>query len=103
VAVFAECVDGHATIFVDDDGPGIPKPMRERLALRGERANDHAEGSGLGLAIVRDLLADYGADLTMTDNPLGGCRALFSLPGVVNTPDKAPSAPARPNKMALQD
>jgi signal transduction histidine kinase len=103
VTVFAECVGGHATIFVDDDGPGIPKPMRERLALRGERANDHAEGSGLGLAIVLDLLADYGADLTINDNPHGGCRALFSLRGVVNTPDEAPSAPARPNKMALQD
>ena len=103
VTVFAECVDGHATIFVDDDGPGIPKIMRERLALRGERANDHAEGSGLGLAIVRDLLADYGVDLTIAGNPHGGCRVLFSLPGVVTPPDKSPSALARPNKMALQD
>ena len=99
VHVSAALADGLVTLTIDDDGPGIPPELRGRLAERGERASEELEGSGLGLAIVRDLLADYGAALTIADSPEGGCRMQFTMPGAVRA--AAPQAalklqPGRP-------
>ncbi|MGO4872049.1 MAG: ATP-binding protein [Roseiarcus sp.] len=82
VAVVAANVQGRPAIVIDDDGPGVPPHLRERITQRGERADEQAEGAGLGLAIVRDLLADYGADLAIEDSPTGGCRIALMLPGL---------------------
>ena len=75
--------DGRrATIFVDDEGPGIPEEFRARIFGRFERAaNDEAApGTGLGLAIAREIVAQHGGDLWFEDRPNGGTRFAFSLP-----------------------
>lgn len=95
VVVSAQLRDGFATLGVDDDGPGIPAHLRQRLVQRGEQANEDAEGSGLGLAIARDLLGDYGVDLTIADSPSGGCRIQFSLPGGIEAGWPQVSVPLR--------
>jgi signal transduction histidine kinase len=72
--------DGLA-ITVDDDGPGLPAEMRERVLQRGVRADEQAAGSGLGLAIVRDLAEVYQGNISLEASPLGGLRAVLTLPG----------------------
>ena len=68
-------------ITVDDDGPGLPAEMREKVLQRGVRADEKAAGSGLGLAIVRDLAELYQGSIALGESPLGGLRATLSLPG----------------------
>ena len=68
-------------ITVDDDGPGLAAELRDKVLLRGVRADEKAAGSGLGLAIVRDLADVYRGAITLEASPLGGLRATLSLPG----------------------
>jgi signal transduction histidine kinase len=72
---------GSAILFtVDDDGPGLARPLRMVVLQRGVRADEAAPGSGLGLAIVRDLADLYGGSISLDDSPRGGLRARLSLP-----------------------
>jgi two-component system osmolarity sensor histidine kinase EnvZ len=82
-------VTGHRdhrwlTVTVDDDGPGIPPPMREDvfkpfLRLDDARNQDQG-GAGLGLAIARDIARSHGGDIALGDSPLGGLRATVRVP-----------------------
>jgi two-component system osmolarity sensor histidine kinase EnvZ len=72
------------TITVDDDGPGIPEAMREEVFKPfyrlDEARNLDASGTGLGLAIVRDIARGHGGNVTLSDSPLGGLRAMVRVP-----------------------
>ena len=58
------------TLFVDDDGPGIPPSERERVFEPFYRTRDSVTGGcGLGLAIAREIAARHGARLTIVDPP----------------------------------
>jgi two-component system sensor histidine kinase TctE len=49
-------------LAVEDTGPGIPEPERQRVFERFYRVIENAgDGSGLGLAIVREIAAVHGA------------------------------------------
>ena len=80
VTVGATDTDRHTIVTIDDDGPGIPPAMRERVLQRGVRADEAAPGSGFGLAIVRDLAELYGGSIALDAAPGGGLRAVLRLP-----------------------
>ena len=71
-------------IIIDDDGPGIPKELREEafkpfLRLDPSR-NPESGGTGLGLTISREIARSHGGDVDLFDSPLGGLRAKIRLP-----------------------
>jgi two-component system osmolarity sensor histidine kinase EnvZ len=72
------------TVTVDDDGPGIPQPLREDVFkpfLRLDDARNQDEGgTGLGLAIARDIARSHGGDITLGASPMGGLRATVKVP-----------------------
>jgi two-component system, OmpR family, osmolarity sensor histidine kinase EnvZ len=72
------------TVTVDDDGPGIPQPLREDVFkpfLRLDDARNQDEGgTGLGLAIARDIARSHGGDITLGASPTGGLRATVKVP-----------------------
>ena len=72
------------TIFVDDDGPGIPVENRED-AFRPFVRLDHARnldetGTGLGLAIALDIAHAHGGEIKLDESPAGGLRAVVLIP-----------------------
>ena len=77
--------DGTVTLVVDDDGPGIAPPERERVFERFVRLDEarsrDAGGSGLGLAIVAAVARLHGATVGIDDSPLGGARVRVVFPG----------------------
>jgi two-component system, OmpR family, osmolarity sensor histidine kinase EnvZ len=70
--------------LVDDDGPGIPLAEREdvfRPFVRLDQArNQDAGGSGLGLTVARDIAHSHGGSVRLEDSPLGGLRAVVTIP-----------------------
>jgi signal transduction histidine kinase len=63
-------------LLVEDDGPGIPPPERERVFEPFRRLEEAADrpGSGLGLALVAQQVRAHGATVSVEDSPLGGAR-----------------------------
>ena len=57
---------GVATFTVEDNGPGIPEPERQRVLERFYRlADQDSDGCGLGLAIVKEFTSQLGATLAL--------------------------------------
>jgi len=81
VQVAAGITAGQLEIRVEDDGPGLPGPVRESVLQRGVRADEAMPGSGLGLSIVSDLAGLYGGALHLESSTLGGLRVRLCLPG----------------------
>ncbi len=66
-------------LVIDDDGPGIPADMIDRVMDRGVRADPSTAGHGIGLAVVRDIVKLYNGTLLISRNPDGGTRVVVTL------------------------
>lgn len=84
VVIGAEDDGDVLLIHVDDDGPGIPKELRDevfRPFFRLDPSRSRMTGGiGLGLTIARDVALGHGGDLILGESPLGGLRATLRLP-----------------------
>jgi two-component system OmpR family sensor kinase/two-component system sensor histidine kinase QseC len=75
--------EGGVVLQVDDTGPGIPLPERERAFDRfHRRAATAEEGCGLGLAIVQAIAQRHRASVSLADAPAGGLRVMVRFPPV---------------------
>ena len=66
----------ETTIYVADDGPGIPEDEQDAVFDPGY--SSVPDGTGFGLAIVQRLAEAHGWDVTLTDSESGGARFEFS-------------------------
>lgn len=65
--------DGCATLYVADNGPGIPEEDRSRVFDRFYRREGTGEsGSGLGLFIARTIAEQHGATITLDQTDAHG-------------------------------
>jgi signal transduction histidine kinase len=76
--------DGRVLITVEDDGPGIPPGLRDRVFERFVRGSGDRGGSfGLGLSIVQAVAESHGGTVELIDsNGRPGARFVVSLPAV---------------------
>ncbi len=82
-SVFVTVVDKDrfVEIEVEDDGPGIPEDMRDKIFARGVRLDTGKPGTGLGLAIVRDVAEIYGGGVALEESEdMGGLLVRLKLP-----------------------
>lgn len=77
----------HLLLTVEDNGPGIPEPLREtvftpRFTTKGDHANPSwsAAHRGLGLSISRAIVEAAGGSLTARQSAMGGARLDIELP-----------------------
>jgi signal transduction histidine kinase len=65
--------DGNAvTIFVGDNGPGVPDRARGTL-FAAFQSSARSGGTGLGLAVTAELVRLHGGTITLEDTPVGAC------------------------------
>jgi two-component system sensor histidine kinase BaeS len=74
----------HLRLHLDDSAPGVPDGALAHLTERfyrvdASRSRAHG-GAGLGLALCRRLLEAQGGTLAFAHSPLGGLRAVITLP-----------------------
>jgi len=84
-------------LWVDDQGPGIPKAERDRVFEPYTRLEHHQAsertGSGLGLAVVRQIAVASGGRVWLEDAIPKGTRVVIELrAAVVDEPVVATSA-----------
>jgi nitrogen fixation/metabolism regulation signal transduction histidine kinase len=91
--------DHAASLFVDDNGPGVAEEARERIFDPYVTTKEH--GTGLGLAIVRKIMLDHGGDVRVAPeaSPLGGARFVVTLP-VLGSESSDPPRPTPPVRRA---
>jgi signal transduction histidine kinase len=77
VEATVERLDGEVVLSVEDDGPGIPPELRDKVFERFFRgAGDRSGSSGLGLSIVRAVAHSHDGTVSLVD-PLDGRGARF--------------------------
>ena len=71
-------------IFIDDNGPGIPKNEYEKVIKPFYRIDksrgQNKSGVGLGLSIANDIIRSHGGTISLEESPLNGLRVKISLP-----------------------
>jgi signal transduction histidine kinase len=77
VQATVERANGEVVFSVEDDGPGIPHDMRDRVFERFFRgSSDRGGSSGLGLSIVRAVAESHEGSVVL-EEPLDGRGARF--------------------------
>jgi nitrogen fixation/metabolism regulation signal transduction histidine kinase len=78
VEVSTAKVGNTVEIRVDDNGPGVPEEMREKVFEPYQTTR--TQGTGLGLAIVKKVILDHRGEVTVETSPKGGARFIVRLP-----------------------
>ena len=73
-----------AVFDVIDDGPGIPKDLKENIfdnfVTGNAGSGDMARGTGLGLSIAKSIVEAHGGTISVKNRPSGGTVFSFWLP-----------------------
>lgn len=74
------------SVFIEDDGPGIPAGDRDSIFepfIRLDTSrNRESGGHGLGLAIVKRICVWHQGEVRVSDSELGGARFCMQWPGL---------------------
>ncbi len=95
IIVGLEARDGHATITISDEGPGIPEYARERVFERFyslPRPESGKKSSGLGLCFVREAADLHGGSAMLENRDSTGARALLRIPATEEKPPRRQDA-----------
>jgi signal transduction histidine kinase len=83
ITIGTSVAEGFATIWVDDEGPGVPLSERERIFepfYRGAGQPRSHGGAGLGLAIARSIATAHNGTITAETAVGGGARMIVRIP-----------------------
>jgi len=75
--------DGFLGIAVEDDGPGIPEAIRDRILDPFFSTKPEGDGTGLGLSVTRTIVDAHGGELTFDFPAPGGTVAIVWLPSAL--------------------
>ncbi|WP_260599118.1 sensor histidine kinase [Sphingomonas endolithica] len=86
IKITAEADELDVTVYVDDEGPGVPEEAREQVFSRFHSLRPEGEAfgkhSGLGLAIARTIVEGHQGGIAVTgrEDGLSGARFAVTLP-----------------------
>jgi signal transduction histidine kinase len=70
----------RALLIVEDNGPGVPGELKDKVFAPYFTTKHAKGGTGLGLAIVHRIVSDHGGRIAVVDAPGGGARFVIELP-----------------------
>ena len=71
------CTDNNHNLIVEveDNGPGIPKELYDKIFI--PFFTTHEKGSGIGLSLCRQIIQLHGGSINLKSKP--GIKTVFSL------------------------
>lgn len=88
IIIGGRAVKHRIELFVEDTGPGVPEPIRERIFEPFFTTKPKREGAGLGLSIGRRLIEGGGGTLSYEPGDVGA-RFVLRLPPFVGDHDNS--------------
>jgi PAS domain S-box-containing protein len=85
-----------AVIAVEDDGPGVPKRLKQEIFepfRQGPTASPHSPGTGIGLSLVAMFADLHGGRAWVEDREGGGASFRVFLPATPAHPQEGDEAP----------
>jgi two-component system NtrC family sensor kinase len=79
----AKTENGWISIFVDDNGPGIPADVLPHIFEAFVTSRLDARGTGLGLTVAEGIAHEHGGSINAENRPGGGARLEVKLPDVI--------------------
>jgi two-component system nitrogen regulation sensor histidine kinase NtrY len=70
----------RAFLVVEDNGPGVPSDLKDKVFAPYFTTKHAKGGTGLGLAIVHRIVSDHGGRITVSEATGGGARFSIELP-----------------------
>jgi len=70
----------RALLIVEDNGPGVPGDLKDKVFAPYFTTKHAKGGTGLGLAIVHRIVSDHGGRIAVADVLSGGARFAIELP-----------------------
>ncbi|HKK49102.1 MAG TPA: ATP-binding protein [Alkalispirochaeta sp.] len=74
VAIRTRFIDGHTCLEVEDNGPGVPLEVQDRIFDPFYSTADRTENMGLGLYVVHTLLRAFNFSIRVENGQWGGAR-----------------------------
>jgi len=68
------------TIEIEDNGPGIPDDIKDKILQPFFTTKKGTEGTGLGLSITHDIVKAHGGELTLASNEKVGTQFTVKIP-----------------------
>jgi len=84
VTIRARAADGRARIEVEDDGPGVPADLRDRIFDPFVTTKDVGSGTGLGLAVCRGIIETASGRIFVDPSCTSGARFVVDLPAATD-------------------
>ena len=70
----------RALLVVEDNGPGVPTELKDKVFAPYFTTKHAKGGTGLGLAIVHRIVSDHGGRIIVSEAKGGGARFTLELP-----------------------
>jgi signal transduction histidine kinase len=78
--------NGQVIVEIEDNGPGIPKEIRNKILQPFFTTKKGTEGTGLGLSITNDIIKAHGGRLDLKSTKGEGTIFVIELPLTGETP-----------------
>jgi two-component system NtrC family sensor kinase len=72
--------DGAVLVRIEDDGPGVPQPLAERVFDPFFTTRPPGDGSGLGLHLSRQIMRQLGGEIRLTTTAPRGAAFEIQFP-----------------------
>ena len=73
VNIEASRANGHVIFAVEDEGPGVPREIRENL-FKPFVSSKGEGGMGMGLYMAKLIIDSHAGEIAVLDRPQGGAR-----------------------------
>jgi len=74
---------GKLRLEIEDDGPGVPPDMTQRIFEPFFSTKEPGRGTGIGLAVARGIIEGYAGTLYLEQEHGPGCKFVIELPAEV--------------------